>query len=43
MKRLLLFTCIAFFVISCNNNAEKSSAPAGDSAATVKYDYPYTL
>ncbi|HQW84079.1 MAG TPA: hypothetical protein PK987_06460 [Ferruginibacter sp.] len=44
MKSILILGCIAFFAISCNNNAtEKSTAPVSDSTAAVKYEYPYTL
>ena len=44
MKRLLLFTCVAFFAISCNNDSDKGETkPAAAASADVKYDYAYTL
>lgn len=43
MKRLIFFTCIAFFAISCNNEADKTDTKAAEPSETVKYDYPYTL
>lgn len=43
MKRLFLFACIAFFVISCNNNREKTETKAADNKSSAKYDYAYTL
>ncbi len=43
MKRLMLFSCIAFFAISCNNNGDKADSKAAASSSDVKYDYAYTL
>lgn len=43
MKRLLLFSCIALFAISCNNNAEKADNNTATASSDVKYDYAYTL
>lgn len=43
MKRLLLFAVIAFFIISCNNNGEKTETKAAENTSAVTYDYPYTL
>lgn len=43
MKRLLLLSCIAFFAISCNTDADKSDGKTAAASSDVKYDYAYTL
>jgi hypothetical protein len=45
MKKVLLFICVAAFLFSCNNGADKTATATtgtGDSATAAKVDLPYT-